>query len=41
MSLIEPSRINGFYSKCAAAAANDVLIFPVGPLDERRVHFID
>lgn len=29
-----------FYSKCAAAA-NDALIFPASPPDERRVHFID
>lgn len=29
-----------FYSKCAAAA-NDALICPASPPDERRVHFID
>lgn len=29
-----------FYSKCAAAA-NDALIFPASPPDERKVHFID
>lgn len=37
---MKPARINESYSKCAAAA-NDALISPASPLDERRAHFID